>query len=291
MRKRLNYFNTGSWLFWSIFVMVMAMALLRLDMIFDSDGIALRLTENDNDKSPVADSVKPSPIPDSTRKFTWKWKSAKTGRRFVMDFALDVRGIIRADSFQKSLAANSENELYGSLYSHDKSVINSMVEEYKKLAKSEELNYEEAMEMVVSSIQSIEYTWILDRNPSCGDFFLLQMIPPRSCHVKVNPHGCCDGVNFGVYSPVQFAVKRTGDCDTRALFAYTVLKGMGYEVSVMVSNDEHHSVLGVKVPWIPGDGRRGNNQDGRDYYLWELTAYGPVLGQYIRGNDWRSTIK
>jgi hypothetical protein len=66
---------------------------------------------------------------------------------------------------------------------------------------------------------------------------------------------------------------------------------MGYDVSVMLSDNEHHSVLGVKVPWLPGDGRTGNYLEGRDYYLWELTAYGPVLGQYIQGSDWRSSIK
>jgi hypothetical protein len=93
-----------------------------------------------------------------------------------------------------------------------------------------------------------------------------------------------------VYSPVEFAVQQTADCDTRSLFAYTILKRLGFDVAIMSSREEWHSVLGVSVPNVPGDGKRGNIGNARNYFLWELTSYGHALGQYIDGSDWKIAL-
>jgi hypothetical protein len=59
----------------------------------------------------------------------------------------------------------------------------------------------------------------------------------------------------------------------------------------MVSENEGHSVLGVRIPGqSPGDGRRGNIGEARSYFLWELTAENMVLGETIKGNDWEIAI-
>lgn len=67
--------------------------------------------------------------------------------------------------------------------------------------------------------------------------------------------------------PLNLFSKKTGDCDTRALLAFTLLKQMGFDVAVMTSESMHHSVFGVYMP-NKGNLSNGRNSNGKKYVLW-----------------------
>ena len=149
-----------------------------------------------------------------------------------------------------------------------------------------------ALEYVCSSIQDIPYTLILNENNGCPceqDFGSFS----ANCKVQSDGRGCCDAVMpSGIYSPFEFVYKETGDCDTRALLAYTILKEMGFDVAVMVMIKENsgHSVLGVAN--IGGAGNSyGTNLYGKKYYLWELTNNWFRFGVSVDGNDWKAYLE
>lgn len=301
MSKRYNYFSIASRVFWILFGIIILFCLFRFGApFFNSEGLVEKIVRSEEEIEEV--DVAPSPPDSSNQKtYVWSWSAPAqwklSGQKFKISFNLSDNVINSAkrnhisDEIDFSIN-NLYNPIYKSMYQHDKSLIQPMVQEYIKLAKSKNLSYIEVLELVVSSVQSIPYTWVLDSDPSCGEsWFGNGAIPADNCTVNAEPNGCCDQVKYGVFSPIEFAVKKTGDCDTRSLFAFTILKSMGYDVAIMGSNSEHHSVLGVKVPGSPGDGKRGNTTDGQNYFLWELTAKGPFLGMSIGGSDWEVELK
>jgi hypothetical protein len=296
MRQKLNYFNIVSLAFLAIVIFLLILSVLDGGGIFfDGENLPERIARSDLEKRKGMKDTLPEPSPsDSTMKFVWRWKSAVSERHYVMEFSLSKEGIRAARQNRAEEDVTSIEDMYRRLFAKDAPILQPMISSYMQLAKSNGLNYMEAMEMVVSSIQSIDYTWVLDRNPSCGESIPTTdggsvKIPRGNCAVLSAGRGCCDGINWGVFSPVEFVVGRKGDCDTRSVLAFTLLRRMGYDVAVMLRPT--HSVLGVNVPNVPGDGKKGNVGDAKNYYLWELTAFGQSLGEFIYGDDWYIGIK
>jgi hypothetical protein len=291
MKNRFKYFTVASRIFWALLLFFLLFYITPFhEIFFKEEGVADEIVNRGKEIKEDSASLPVPPQPEDVKNFVWEWDCAFSTRHYKMNFSVLNKGIAASEQLRKSVAEfYSWEQVYANLATHDMAVLESMITSYKELAKAKQLNYMECMQMVISSIQAIPYTFVLPGESSCGDF--LNQIPPDDCRAKPFPYGCCDGVNKGIYAPVEFVVKRTGDCDTRSLLAYTILKNMGYDVAVMVSYEEEHSVLGVNVPQQQGDGKRGNKGEANRYFLWELTAYGPVLGQRIDGNDWFIALK
>jgi hypothetical protein len=239
--------------------------------------LELNLTDNNRKE----DTVKKEE--DYLTRF-WSWNSFN-GKEYNITFKVLKADYVNAVK-RRASSKNREGDLYSELALGDYAGLDDLVEQYKKIIAAENLDYFESMNLIVSSVQNIPYTLVVDGACPLDDY-------TNNCSVLESRKGCCGFVlPFGVYSPIEFAVKSTGDCDTRSLFAYTILKQMGYDVSVMVSNSQTHSVLGVNVPIIPeGGDRTGNGYFASQYYLWELTVYGPLLGQKsVVGDDWRVAL-
>ncbi|WP_395802458.1 hypothetical protein [Daejeonella sp.] len=301
MKDKNTYFSNANRLFWVLISIVVVLSIMKLNFgIFDTEDLATDIVRIDSlskiDWDEVVIDVDSSSIDvDSTVKEieylekVWKWKDFN-GTNYVLNFKIKKNDYL----FSRQQRINSENysgDLYSEMYINDNRILDDMINSYKSIIQSKGLSPYESMEMIVTSIQSIPYTYVLTSEPKCGEVDGDQQIPNKNCAVSSDPCGCCENViPFAVYTPVEFAVQRTADCDTRSLFAYTILKRLGFDVAVMVSRNEVHSVLGVSVPNIPGDGRRGNVGIAKKYFLWELTAYGPVLGQYIDGSDWEIAL-
>jgi hypothetical protein len=301
MKNKENYFSIANRLFWSLIIIIIVFSILKFNPgIFKTEDLAKDIIRNDSLskidwEEKVIDVDSSSIDVDSTVKKieyldkVWKWKDFN-GTGYILNFRIKKNDYL----FSRQQRINSENysgELYSEMYLNDNKLLDDMINSYKNIIQNKGLSPYDSMEMIVTSIQSISYTYVLTSEPKCGDLESNQQIPRENCAVSSDPCGCCENViPFAVYTPVEFAVQRTADCDTRSLFAYTILKRLGFDVAVMVSRNEVHSVLGVSVPNIPGDGRRGNVGIAKKYFLWELTAYGPVLGQNIDGNDWEVAL-
>jgi hypothetical protein len=294
----IRYFDLATLVYISVLVVFLFLIWKSESLIpFDTEASARKLEAGNQRRVTDEDRKKDTTFePKEDLELVWTWKSAKTDKNFSMPFKIKKMDFSRAEKFWSGNEnSTSLSDVYLTILREEGTALDQMVSGYKSLARSDGMNYMEVMEMVVSSIQYIPYTWVLSEDGECnklnGMQYTLLSVPKKFCDIRSNPSGCCDGVKFGVYTPVHFAVRKTADCDTRSLFAYRILKSMGYDVAVMLSKSEAHSVLGVKVPGIPGDGKTGNLNDAKHYFLWELTAFGPELGRSIEGNDWEIAIK
>ena len=228
----------------------------------------------------------PQPQPDPINEYAfkvWDWNDFN-GKHHSIKFKYKIGSL---ESAENNRLANAN---YGPLYELDKLILVDLIQQMKKYIKGNNLDYMNALEYVCSSIQDIPYTLIVPETNGCpceqpfGSF-------SANCKVQSDGRGCCDDVMpFGVYSPFEFVYKETGDCDTRALLAFTILKEMGFDVAVMVSDSKSHSVLGVANIGGAGDSY-GTDLYGKKYYLWELTSQRWRFGYGVEGNDWKAALE
>ena len=286
-----NFFDVSNIVFWILLSLIGLFILPYLKEPLYNDGRVKEWVKLYDTIQP-----KPEPIPiieedsskiiNDTLNYTfkvWDWHDFN-GEWHSIKFkykkgALDEAIINRENSYN-----------YGPLYEHDKILLSDLIDKIKSSIKNRKLSHMDALEYVCSSIQDIPYTLVLPEMNGCpceqkfGSF-------SAYCRVQSDGQGCCEGVKpFGVYSPFEFVYHETGDCDTRALLAFTILKEMGFDVAVMVSTSQHHSVLGVAGIGKSGDSY-GRNAFGKKYYLWELTADWWRFGNSVEGYDWFAELE
>ena len=74
-----------------------------------------------------------------------------------------------------------------------------------------------------------------------------------------------------IYAPVEFLRKYKGDCDTRTILLYIVLKHYNYDVVILNSWLYEHSIIGIN---LPTSGSMYKYYNGKRYYAWETTYPG-----------------
>ncbi len=150
------------------------------------------------------------------------------------------------------------HNFYLGLYTHDKDLVKPLEDSIHVLAESRNISGEELVYTVVSLVQDIPYNYILS-DDSCS---------------KHTDHPCVPNQRYGVLSPVEFLYSLSGDCDTRTVLLFTLLKNMGYNPVIVNSAQYGHSMLAVDVP-TEGD---YFDHKGRKFYFWESTATGWLPG-------------
>lgn len=106
---------------------------------------------------------------------------------------------------------------------------------------------------IVSMVQSIPYV----------------LIYPENCPPNINIP-CIDNINLGFCTPIEFSFTLNGDCDTRALFLFSIFQQHGFDVILLVSQKYQHAILGINLP-IDGTTFYHNR---KRYIVWETTAEG-----------------
>lgn len=160
--------------------------------------------------------------------------------------------------------------IYEKLAQQDEKAILKTVDEYREMQEKYGLSDAALAEAVVSSVQEIPY--VLVHQGSCaqadqqGGFV-------RDYHRSGRP--CLAQTHLGIQAPAEFVEDLRGDCDTRSLFLYLVLKKLGYRPAIMVSMQYGHAILGLNAK---GSGKFKTYQ-GLRYYTWETTAPDFQLGQ------------
>lgn len=250
------------------------------------------------------DTIQPVPIidtlieVDSAQNITkyafkvWDWKDFN-GKNQSIKFKYKVGSLESAENNRLASPSFYLGDHYAQLYAHDRLILADLIQQMKKYIKGNNLEYINALEYVCSSIQDIPYTLILDQSNGCPCEQKFGLFT-ANCKVQSDGRGCCDAVMpSGLYSPFEFVYKETGDCDTRALLAYTILKEMGFDVAVMVMIDKEsgHSVLGIADIIGAAGNSYGTNLYGKKYYLWELTNNSWRFGYGVEGNDWKAYLE
>ena len=286
-----KYFSTVSKIFWGMFVLVIAFALLKLNpKIFNDDNIAENIILEDSLASiePISQDDPIQEKDDSLNEQyitrTWQWQSFDR-KTYTLNFKIKQSDYFDARAFRENAAegVSDWHDIWSKMYHNDKAGLHEMVAGYRKIIRDNKLSGLEALNMVVSSAQHMPYVLIsLAECPKKeGD----QTYKDDCRPIKGSPAGCCAFVGpNGVYSPIEYAVNGAGDCDTKSLFACAILKELnipsyGVEMLTGVANGGPHAMIGINCLNPPYNALFTRDIQQNKYYAWESTALGCELGQ------------
>lgn len=309
MENKGNYFSKANKLFWGLIIIIIIFSILKFNPgIFKSEELAKEIIRNDSlskidwdDKIVENDSAiipfDTSSVKKDTSQIkkieyitrTWKWKSFD-GKNYTLNFRIKKSDYSNAINCRQT--SDRGLEIWSRMYQNDKLGLKEMVTGYRNIISENHLIGIDALNMVVSSVQSIPYVLISDEEcplTSFGQEFTNDCKPRKN-----SPSGCCGNVlPFGVYSPIEYAVNGSGDCDTKSLFACTILKelNLGYYNVAMLTGDVDdgaHAMLGVNIMNPPYNDRYVNDIRRNKFHAWETTAEGFELGNRVwkTWNNW-----
>ncbi len=164
------------------------------------------------------------------------------------------------------------NGLYTGMVKNDNPKIQEIIKQFADKSRAKNLNPLETAEMVTTFVQEIPYYLV-------HDYTCQQVIDNSDSAFITSYHRdgkpCLPNIPGGVQSPYEFLHNLKGDCDTRSLLAFTILKELHISASIWVSEAYGHSILGVGLPVAGGVYK---TVDGVNHYGVELTAKGFRIG-------------
>jgi len=200
-----------------------------------------------------------------------KWKSLNDDT-FNITLSILLSDLKKSEVKHSSMGIELRNEsdfsyIYNELYTYDSSKFDRVYKAYDSIIIENKLDKKNAAEMIVSSIQAVPYSSVLES--SCES-------ENKSIRYSFynNTNNCVGFEKYGVRSPIEFLKDLKGDCDTRALFLYTVLKRFNYDVVILTSSEYKHALIAINLNEqnpIEGKNILINN---KKYFLWETTSYG-----------------
>jgi hypothetical protein len=204
-------------------------------------------------------------------KHSRKWNDA-SGKRYSGHFTVSETVFNNAKKNRRVIYTDEGwGQVYNELVIHDIYYMKEIISMYDSIRNARNLNETDFANMIVSSVQSIPYALIVAS--SCQEPEVQEMVNEFQCSCLGNIR------NYGIQSPIEFMYNQMGDCDTRAVFLYLVLKYFGYDVAVFVSEYYAHAVLAIHTNATGLYMMR----DGKRYYFWETTAEGFVPGELSPG--------
>jgi hypothetical protein len=191
---------------------------------------------------------------------------------------------VRMKDFIQSVAQDQGSEtvnfrldysgIYSKMISSDYQKMDLIFLAFDSLRIRDSLDEIRFAKAIVSSVQSLPYYLVL--NKGCDDYYVDQYVQD---FMKNCAQDCCVGNEaYGVRTPIEFAGDLKGDCDTRAVFLYTVLSHFGYKVALLVSGYYKHALIAISIPGnkVPDGVSTIINEN--QYYLWETTSKGFEIG-------------
>jgi len=170
------------------------------------------------------------------------------------------------------------NGLYKGMVKNDNPKIKEIIKQFAEKSNAKSLNQLETAEMVTTFVQKIPYYLV-------HDYTCQQMIDNSNSAFIQTYHRdgkpCLPNIPGGVQSPYEFLHNLKGDCDTRSLLAFAILKELHISASIWVSEAYGHSILGVGLPVAGGVYK---TVDGMNHYGVELTAKGFRIGMVVPDN-------
>lgn len=214
-----------------------------------------------------------------------RWKGYH-GEEYAGEYSIKKSDLDASRNFKNDLSSElSFPNIYYNLSRNDDEKLEGVYRMFDEIRAGRKLSDRKFAEMIVSFAQHFPYHLIV--NQSCNP----QLYSPQIQEVmREHPQNCVPYQKFGITSPAEFMATGQGDCDSRTVLLYTILKHYGYDVAIFTSEYYAHSILGVALPY------QGINYSsgGRHYALWETTSKWPpgVLPPEITNlNYWELTLK
>jgi hypothetical protein len=204
-------------------------------------------------------------IPVFTSNRSWK---DNYGNRYIGPLSVREKDYLTLYNHTSNFRPPNGGNFWGNLYHYieqkDTSSLDLVMEMFSQINAEKKLNQMEFAEMVVSCIQDIPYSFVFQDKCFPANYYeesikdLLENCPE-----------CCIGnVLYGIQNPVTFIKNLKGDCDTRTVLIYSILKYFNYDVAILNSDFYRHSIIGINLP-TSGLYKRSN---GKKYVVWETTA-------------------
>lgn len=185
----------------------------------------------------------------------------------------------------------NSSQLYSDFVNISEPVIDSMTNAFKlDIEKNKFREDIQVLNYVVSAIQFPEYTKITHKEECpCNDMGRDWV---NDCTPRKDGRGCCNNVvPFAVYTPTEFIYYKTGDCDTKSLIAYAILKKMGFDAAIIVGDTQGgpHAMLAI-ANVRPVVFSKYVKQNSKIYFPWEVTSRRNdfVLGNIGMWNNWEN---
>ena len=205
-----------------------------------------------------------------------KWIDFK-GNKYEEKFAASLNDYRESHQFLNNLEIRQDYYFWSNLYKNASDfektkmeAIRKMFLELKPSNSKNTLTPMDQLNAILTSIQAIPY--YLVHEGSCQQSAYMSDFS-RQYHQKNEP--CKPNTKYGISMPSEFIANFKGDCDTRALFIYSILKERGLDVAILVSEQYGHAILGINVP---GRGKHVT-KNGKKYLTFETTSKGWKIGQ------------
>jgi hypothetical protein len=206
-------------------------------------------------------------VKDSLIHIYRKWKGLDK-KIYEGKYSISMLKLRASTSKLESLiySARSFNAIYQSLFLQDKNHLSGVYNMLDSIKRENSQNKYQFLQTVVSMVQSLEYSLVLENSCDPNDY------QNRQIRSLFNQSKLCIGQSpFGLRTPLEFLTDLKGDCDTRTLLLYTILKHYNFEVAIINSDFYQHSMLGINLPGLVGAYK---NHYGQKYYFWETTDQG-----------------
>ncbi len=189
------------------------------------------------------------------------------GNNFNGTLSVREKDYNRLKDHIKTFRAPVNKHFWGSLYGYieqkDAPSLDLVMETFIQINNEKKLNRMEFAEMVVSCIQDIPYSFVFQGECPVDNYDESTQMILENC-----PECCIGNQAYGIQNPVSFLKNLKGDCDTRTVLIYSILKYFKYDVAIVNSDFYRHSVIGINLP------TSGSFKvfKGKKYSLWETTA-------------------
>ena len=253
----------------------------RYDSIHTSHALIVR-----NEKT--GDSTREVPDTLISHFIRWKDYDSLAYEAHLAIAASDLRtSVERHDGMDPYFGIYGFSSIYTSMLQSDANKLHYIYQAFDSIRKANQLDDLRFAKMIMSCVQSVPYYLVVDK--SCNDQYNDDF---TNDYLATCNRDCCIGnEKFGVRTPVEFISDLKGDCDTRALFMYKILKHYNYNVALLTSRYYKHALIAVHVQGAEGLAKNIHN---RNYYLWETTSAGLNLGvipTYLQNLDyWEITL-
>jgi hypothetical protein len=230
---------------------------------FDTDNRPSPVVTNDDDEELIPDT------PDSSKKanqYTISWNDYQN-RNYKGSYNITKNNYsISYSNRNKITNPDSWGTVYENCFSKDQILLPALYQMFDKLKSQKRPDEKQFAEMVGAFVQRIPYVLVHDQ--TCEE--LMRAAPNDEFIQEYHREGkqCLQNCKYGLQAPAEFGFNLKGDCDTRALLAYTILDHYGYNVAMLTSDVYGHAILGIGLPY------QGlyKSYKGVRYYTWELTA-------------------
>lgn len=197
------------------------------------------------------------------------------GNDYSGQLAVRQQDYLDLKDYLKDYQGPATKNFWGLLYQHmerkDAASLDLLMNAFVKIHHEKKLSQMEFAEMVVSCIQDIPYSLVFEE----------ECLPPNQYEESIQkvllrcPECCIGNMAFGIQNPVSFVQNLKGDCDTRTVLVYSILKHFDYDVAILNSDFYRHSIIGLH---LPASGVQKSYR-GKRYFLWETTAKYYEIGQ------------